>query len=70
MNNLQELIKNNPNWRELLNSKKIKIKEDDNFLIFNYDIGANFSDEVVKDCRGIILDKNGIIKRKEKKNWI
>ena len=58
MNNLQELIKNNSNWRELLNSKKIKIKEDDNFLIFNYDIGANFSDEVVKDCRGIILDKN------------
>ena len=58
MNSLQELIKNNSNWRELLDSKKIKIKEDDNFLIFNYDIGANFSDEVVKDCRGIILDKN------------
>ena len=55
---LQKLIHENRNWRQILESKAIKVKEDDNFYIFNYDIFADFSDEVVRNCRGIILDKN------------
>lgn len=58
MNNLQELIKSNSNWKELLEQKNIKIKEDEHFYIFNYGIGADFFDIVVRNCRGIILDKN------------
>ena len=58
MNKLQELIKLNSNWKELLEQKNIKIKEDKYFYIFNYRIGADFFDIVVRNCRGIILDKN------------
>ena len=53
-----ELIKTNNDWRNILNDKNIKIKEDNNFLIFNYSIGCDFSDPIVKEARGIIIDKN------------
>lgn len=56
---LQKLIYNNPQtWMQILASKSIVVKEDEHFYIFNYDIGADFSDEVVRNCRGIILDKD------------
>ena len=61
MNNLQKFIKeNHNNWKQLLEEKHIRIKEDDYFYIFNYVLidGPNFFDSVVKECRGIILDKN------------
>ena len=58
MNSLQKLIAENQNWKELLENKDIKIKEDEHFYIFNYGICADFSDSVVRDCRGIILDKS------------
>lgn len=55
---LQKLIYNNPQtWMQILASKSIVVKEDEHFYIFNYDIAADFSDEVVRNCRGIILDK-------------
>lgn len=59
MNNLQKFIKGNPNnWKQLLEDKHIRIKEDEHFYIFNYGIGADFFDIVVRNCRGIILDKD------------
>lgn len=50
-------IKDNPDdWREKLDEKKIGIKEKDGLVIFNYDIAADFSDPVVQEARGIIID--------------
>ena len=41
MNKLQELIKLNSNWKELLEQKNIKIKEDKYFYIF-IELGQTF----------------------------
>lgn len=52
-------IKDYPdNWRELLAERQIKVKDDNALpiLIFNYDIMADFSDPVVQEARGIIID--------------
>jgi hypothetical protein len=35
----------------------ILVKEDEHFLIFNYSIGCDFSNPIVQEARGIILDK-------------
>lgn len=53
---IRSFIKEHPeNWEELLTEKKIKIKRDGGFIIFNYDVGADFSDPIVCEARGIIL---------------
>lgn len=52
-------IKDHPdNWRELLADKQIKVKDDDvlPISIFNYEIMADFSDPVVQEARGIIIN--------------
>ncbi len=61
-------IKENADWLELLDEKKISVREeytkDDNhfaefathFAIFNYEIGADFTDPLTKEARGIIID--------------
>lgn len=50
-------IKDHPdNWRELLAEKKIKVKEEESLSIFNYDIMADFSDPIVQEARGIIIN--------------
>ena len=58
---LIEFIKNNPdNWRTLLSSPPycIDIKEDDNYILFKYNqIESDFHNDIVKECRGIILNK-------------
>ncbi len=46
---------NQDNWRSLLEEKRIKVKEENGFAIFNYDILADFSDPVVQEARGIII---------------
>ena len=54
-----QFISNNPeNWEELLsNSYKIKIKKDGDYAILNYIMfDCNFSDPIVQECRGIIVD--------------
>lgn len=53
---LCNFIQSNTNWRELLADKNIKVKEDNNLAIFNYDIDADFSDPIVQEARGIIID--------------
>ena len=61
---LLSFIKNNSNWAELLKQKFIRIKYKGDLAIFNYDLnlaiemGGNidFTDPLVKECRGIIID--------------
>lgn len=61
---LIHLIQDNPNrWKDILAKKKIKIKRDSdypNLAIFNYDIMADFTDEIVKECRGVIIDMDNM----------
>ena len=57
---LQEFIKENNNFREILAEKPyaIKMQEDEHFMMFKYSqIDSNFNNDIVRECRGIILDK-------------
>lgn len=58
MLHLQQFIKENEDWVHKLESLNIKIKEDNDLYIFNYGVEADFSDPIVKECRGIILNKD------------
>ena len=56
---LLDFIKNNSNWEELLQQEPycLKIKRDNNYIIFNYNqIMSDFSNPIVKEARGIILE--------------
>ena len=56
---LCKLIAENPySWRTICEEKLIRIKDDVNspYAIFNYDIGADFTDLVVQEARGIIIN--------------
>ena len=50
------LINNNPNWEQICEEKYIKVKKNKNLAIFNYDIFADFTDPIVQEARGIIID--------------
>jgi len=43
-------------WRDILQLKGIKVKEQDTLAILNYDIGCDFTDPIVQEARGIIID--------------
>ena len=43
-------------WRELLEEKQIKVKEQNSRAIFNYKVMADFSDPIVQEARGIVID--------------
>ena len=43
-------------WREELSEKKIAMSDDKELTIFNYSIDADFSDPVVQEARGIIIN--------------
>ena len=56
-----EFIKQNADWRELLSGApyQISIKDDEGFTILKYSqIDSDFNDEIVRECRGLIIDKN------------
>ena len=56
---IQEFIKAHDNWRELLSTDpyNLKISEDDGFVLFKYNqISSDFSQEICKEARGLILD--------------
>lgn len=56
---LQNYIKNHPlTWKKDIINLKIQIKEENNLILFKYDIDADFNNPIVKECRGIILDSN------------
>lgn len=43
-------------WKKILEEKKIRVKEDNGLCIMNYLPGSDFSDPVVQEARGIIID--------------
>ena len=56
-----EFIKSNPNWRETLSGPPygITIKDDGGFVLLKYSqIDSDFNIEIVRECRGLIIDKN------------
>lgn len=56
---VQEFILAHDNWRELLSTApyNLKISEDDGFVLFKYNqINSDFSQEICKEARGLILD--------------
>lgn len=58
---VQDFIKNHDNWKELLAAAPyfLTIKEKDNRVLFKYNqIKSDFSNPIVNECRGLILEKN------------
>lgn len=58
---LLNLIRTDPGWREECRRLKIKIKEEGRLAIFNYDRDADFSNPLVREARGIIIDTSNKI---------
>jgi len=56
---LLEFIKENKDWEEQLPNDPyyIKIKRSDGFVMFTYGVEADFRMDMVRECRGIILDE-------------
>lgn len=50
------IIKEKSDWREYITAKKIRIKEDNQYAIFNYGVDVDPLDPVVREARGIIID--------------
>jgi hypothetical protein len=60
---LLDFIEEHENWKELLQEKpfSISVKEDDNYILLSYSmIDSDFSLEIVRECRGIILRKSDL----------
>lgn len=58
---LIEYIKNNINWKKDLSEDPFNliIVEDNEFILFYYNqLYSDFNNEIVRECRGLILDKN------------
>lgn len=62
---VQEFIKENVNWRELLSSSPyfIKISDDNmfgrNLVLLKYDqLNSDLGNDIVQECRGLILDSD------------
>ena len=56
-----EFIKKTPNWREVLTQPPycLQIKEAEDLILLKYDqIESDFNNEIVRECRGLILDKH------------
>lgn len=52
-----DVIRNNPDWKNYLQSLNVNIKiDDDNLAIFNYGVDADFTNPIVREARGIIID--------------
>lgn len=51
------IAQNPSNWEEIMtNDLFIKVKKEESLAIFNYGIGCDFSNPVVQEARGIIID--------------
>lgn len=65
MLNIQKFCKENENWKEILSQEpyNLKIQECDiegyeNLVLFKYNqIASDFNNEIVRECRGLILEK-------------
>ena len=57
---VQEFILNNPNWEKEIQSKPyfIKVGRNENYVLLKYNqIDSDFSEDMVRECRGLILDE-------------
>ncbi len=60
---LLNFISQHKNWKELIQQKpySITVKEDDDYILLSYSmIDSDFSLEIVRECRGIILRKSDL----------
>lgn len=55
MSEICNFIHDHENWRVLLPAFKIRLKEDPPLAIFNYGSGADFTNKIVREARGIII---------------
>ena len=56
-----DFIKNHANAKKLLTEKPycISVKEDDDYMLLKYDqINSDFNEEIVRECRGLVIDKH------------
>ena len=56
-----DFVRDNPNWREILSNSpyNIAIDDDGDFIMLKYSqYDSDFTYEIVRECRGLILDKN------------
>lgn len=61
---LIDFIKNNENWRDALSKEPyfLDVKEENGFTLLKYNqIKSDFSEKIVRECRGIILDSGNNI---------
>lgn len=56
MSLILDLIKTNPQWKKILKEKDIRITRKGNLASFNYNIGADFTDPIVCEARGLIVN--------------
>ena len=63
---IQDFLKNTPNYEEVLNSKGVIVKYKHDLILLSYNLNVamehgikiDFTDPIVKECRGIILNKD------------
>lgn len=56
-----DFIKEHENWRTILTEKPycLSIKDEDEFTLLKYNqIESDFNNEIVRECRGLIIDNN------------
>ena len=53
-------ISENENWQELIEEKNIKFSTEGPLAIFNYKQDCNFSDPIVQEARGIIINLDSL----------
>ena len=51
-----ELISTNNNWQEVMESLNVKVKFKGDLAIFNYNVEVDFSNPLVQESRGIIIN--------------
>ena len=51
-----ELISTNNNWQEVMESLNVKVKFKGDLAIFNYNVDVDFSNPLVQESRGIIIN--------------
>lgn len=59
--NVQRLIKENQNWKEIIQNKPycITLKENANYILLKYSqIDSDFKNDIVRECRGVIFRKS------------
>ena len=55
------IARNPDNWQTILTEEYgIKVKQEENYAIFNYGFGCDYSNPLVQEARGIIIDTESL----------